>query len=353
MNRKITTKVVKVPTDRPICRSNNFPRLPVLYLELLENKSKIKYDLVNKEYIPKQLPPLQIIQPQEIEEVVEEFKQEDMRQNNSSEIVDDRSSCSDESDNDERLSESCSEIDESVEEEDDGLSSRMKELFSEERRSVKRESIKRENEPPRPPRLSEIANGTHMPKKISEDLDYSLKNLADEEDLKRELMFKFDLLKRSYKSSSIPEFTIHSDYKTMSKSYDSTIRQVNVEGNIESYKSYLITGFYIIEFVLGYYLKFDMEDFTKQQIIGMNKYETLLVELGEKSYIPTGSQWPVEVRLLFMIVVQTAIFMVTKMVFKKVGQDFFGILNGAQAQPGPEAVKRRMKGPDPTLLQNL
>ena len=165
----------------------------------------------------------------------------------------------------------------------------------------------------------------------------------DDEDLKRELLFKFDLLRKSYKNANIPEFSIHSDYSTMQRTYDATIRQVNVDNNIETYKSYLITGFYITEFVLGYWLKFDMQDFTKQQIVNMSKYEHLLIELGEKNYVPEGSKWPVEIRLLFTIIINAAIFIVTKMVMKKIGSNLFNMTEE------PQAPKRRMRGPDVNL----
>ena len=164
--------------------------------------------------------------------------------------------------------------------------------------------------------------------------------------MKRELLFKFDLLRKSYKNANIPEFSIHSDYNTMQRSYDSTIRQVNVDSNIETYKSYLITGFYITEFVLGYWLKFDMQDFTKQQIVNMNKYEHLLIELGEKNYVPEGSKWPVEIRLLFTILINAAIFIITKMVMQKIGSNLFGMMGDDQTQTVP---KRRMRGPDINL----
>jgi hypothetical protein len=175
--------------------------------------------------------------------------------------------------------------------------------------------------------------------------DISRNNTQDDEDLKRELLFKFDLLRKSYKSANIPEFTIHSDYSTMQRTYDSTIRQVNVDSNIETYKSYLITGFYITEFVLGYWLKFDMQDFTKQQIVNMNKYEHLLIELGEKNYVPEGSKWPVEIRLLFTILINAAIFIITKMVMKKIGGSLFGTSDETMQQ----APKRRMRGPEINL----
>ena len=88
-----------------------------------------------------------------------------------------------------------------------------------------------------------------------------------------------------------------------------------------------------------------MQDFTKQQIVNMNKYEHLLIELGEKNYVPEGSKWPVEIRLLFTILINAAIFIITKMVMKKIGGSLFGSQEDFVQQP----PKRRMRGPDVNL----
>jgi hypothetical protein len=137
----------------------------------------------------------------------------------------------------------------------------------------------------------------------------------------------------------------------MLNSYDMAVKQLNIDSNIENYKSYLVTAFYIVEFSFGYWLKFDMQDFTKQQILNMNKYEHLLIELGEKTYVPEGSKWSVEVRLLFTIVINTAIFIITKMVMKKVGSNLFGMMEGLVSSNGGdnggsnEQPVRRMRAP--------
>jgi len=336
--------------------------MPNMYLELIENKTKIKHDLVNQEYVP---PVRQEVregyEAREVREDRERSDDRDRREDDRREgdrregdrreddrreddrregdyrdrLEGERRDGRDgrEGDVDRREGEERERSDREREksvQEDDGLSSRLKELLKDDNKHDKNEE-----EVVYAPRLSEIAGGNFMPKKVIGDVSKAF----DDEDLKRELLFKFDLLRKSYKSTNIPEFSIHSDYATMQRTYDSTIRQVNVDNNIETYKSYLITGFYITEFVLGYWLKFDMQDFTKQQLVNMNKYEHLLIELGEKNYVPEGSKWPVEVRLLFTILINAAIFIVTKMVMKKIGNSMFNV----EEQQAP---KRRMRGPD-------
>ena len=173
------------------------------------------------------------------------------------------------------------------------------------------------------------------------------------EDKKRELLFKFELLKKSYPNSTIPEYTIHTDYSKMEKEYKSSVRKLSLDSSVDNYKTYLIGGFMVTEFLLGNFLGFDMQGFTQQQIVSINSYEKLLIELGEKSYVPSGSNWPVEVRLIFLIIMNAAFFIIGKVIMKKTGSNLMSMLNNLNLPTNTPSVpvvkKRKMKGPNVNL----
>ena len=85
-----------------------------------------------------------------------------------------------------------------------------------------------------------------------------------------------------------------------------------------------------------------MEGFTQQQLLSMSSYDKLLIELGEKSYVPEQSKWPVEIRLLILIVVNAAFFLVSKMIMKKAGDGISKMMNNIKIPPKTE---NKMKGP--------
>jgi hypothetical protein len=142
----------------------------------------------------------------------------------------------------------------------------------------------------------------------------------------------------------------------MKKSYETTLRRLSLDSSVDGYKQFLIGGFLAAEFVVGNWLNFDMKGFTQQQIVQMNKYERLLIELGEKSYVPEESRWPVELRLLSMIIMNAAFFVLSKMIAKKSGANLLGMFNNMSGglnnvvnnQPNNKkpVKKNRMKGPD-------
>jgi len=443
---KSKINVIKVPNEtvNQPPKAMEFPRMPRMYLELIENKEKIKPTLVNKEYDPDEVATVtsESKRPQnfnsqddedlddedddniEIEldnqEDGEEFEEddiqeeenildeeEDIRNDGDIEDLEDPEDPEDEEEAEDEEEENTNEeglrvpppqvrdqnfiddnesfVDEDEENDQEDEKSRngplpgfplfagnrnlrenmqMPNYNNDENESVhsgqsrksirltREESIKKNQVREKlkeilrdPPKLSELEQrGEVKTKKTIPNMTGT--SIEEEDELKRELLYKFELVKRSYKNVDIPEFNMHSDYKNMNRTYENTLRRVSLDSNVDTYRNYLIAGFMLMEYILGYWLKFDMAGFTQQQILNMNQYERLLIELGEKSYVPDSKKWPVEVRLLGMIILNAVIFIVAKMIMTKTGTSLFGLMNAQQSEFQKNKPKRKMKGPN-------
>ena len=219
----------------------------------------------------------------------------------------------------------------------------------------------KQNQPVKPPAptLAELeAKGQFQHKQELRDINHVPLAEHEEEDKKRELIFKYNILRKSYPeaAATIPEYTVLSDYREMTKNYDDTVRRLSLDSTVNSYKQYLFWGFMAVEYIFGKFLGFDMAGFTQQQMVSLPNYEKLLIELGEKSYVPSGSRWPVEIRLLFMIILNAAFFIVGKMIMKSTGANIMNMMPTQSGSGGgaggatshaqqPQKPKRRMQGP--------
>lgn len=405
--QKPKINIIKVPNEN---NNNNkpqtqFPRMPRMYLELIENKDKIKPNMVNKEYDPDEVATVVSsnfqnesrfdVKPNIIEEktnIIQEsqsilesesihhssrIEESSIQQSNQSESFksSDESPYESESvtsqsshsksqtsaENDDEISISSSNENQSQQDNSEKESSIKSSVSSSSKKSqfnnisssiVNKSEIKQTTTREKlkeilknPPKLSDLEKkGFVKTQKHIPNIETNT-SIEEEDELKRELLYKFDLLKRSYKNVEIPDFTIHSDYKNMNKTYENTLRRVSLDTNVENYKNYMIAGFMLIEYLLSAWFKFDMSGFTQQQIINMNQYERLLIELGEKSYVPTDKQWPVELRLLGMILLNAVIFIIARIIIKKTGTNLFGLINTANSNVNTSPKKRKMKGP--------
>lgn len=390
--------IVKIPlsnSEKHKDYPQTFKLMPILYLELIENKNKIKQDLINKNYVPPTNINVLKSMNVETEKMEPEKKEKSVKiekgsKHSTPSITDSSPSVNEkndkkskaistsESEKEKDSSSSSTNSDTNSEKDNksvssDNLSDRLKELLQKkESTDSKSKSVSAKSSPhskftpydkyKSTEVVKPVPTLAELEKKGQFSQNHELRNIDhipmaeyDEDDKKRELMFKFELLKKSYKNPGIPvpDVTIHTNLNEMQKIYDGTVRHLSLDSTVDSYKNYLVCGFMITEYFFGSFLGFDMEGFSRQQMVNMHSYEKLLIELGEKSYMPSGSKWPVELQLLFLIVVNAGMFIIGKMVSHKIGTNLMGMINNAKTNGNVnenpqyfQRPKRKMKGPD-------
>ena len=113
----------------------------------------------------------------------------------------------------------------------------------------------------------------------------------------------------------------------MNEKYETTLRHLTLDSTVDNYRNYLVMGFLLFETVFGYLLKLDLSGFASQQIMKMDQYNRLLLELGAKSYQPSGKEMPVEWRLLSLVAMNGCIFVVAKIINNRTNIDILQIMN--------------------------
>lgn len=281
----VEIEIVRIPIadEKRFGPEPKFNKMPILYLELLENKSKIKPELVNKPYEP----PKSTIEPTSFDQNI---------------------------------------------------------------KSVVTDGADRTTQPANqqptvktPPTLEEIQ--VNHPNEVILRKEYKYPQTEDEETVKRrnEVYFQYQVLKRMHPSAPIPEFTMYSDPELLAQKYEMLAKKLSLDASVENWKRYMIIFVMGVEVVLGK-MAFDVEGFAQQQLIQMNTYDSLLVEMAEKSYTPNGkSKWPVEARLMMMLTVNMAMFIISKMIQKRTGTNLLGSIN--QQFGSTSTTEHIMRGP--------
>ena len=174
---------------------------------------------------------------------------------------------------------------------------------------------------------------------------------------KEEYLWRFRILRKKYKNPAtpIPDFNEHSDLTMMKTKYDQTIKELYLDDTVESYRSYLVGGFMLIEFGCTQFAGIDLGGFTSHQMRMMHKYDMMLIELGEKSYNTWSSDLPVEIRLMGFVLFQAGVFYLGKIVAANFGGTVSELFQGMTGQPPPRSVaegtgdeppkKKKMRGP--------
>lgn len=174
------------------------------------------------------------------------------------------------------------------------------------------------------------------------------------DDKKRDILFNLDMLRKKYPqhAQTIPMLNMQTPYTEVKHVYELELRKLRIDNDVGNYRQYLMGGFMLIEYILGRFLRLDLEGFTQQQIVNMQQYEIFLIEIGEKNYVPNSKKWPVEVRLLFFIIIQAGLFTVSKLILHKTGSNLLSMFNTV-INPPQNNKNKRMKRPDIDIENDL
>ncbi len=179
------------------------------------------------------------------------------------------------------------------------------------------------------PSASQILSGGILPppingpKHISENPSpQELKEINQREDL----LFKFGLLRRYYREVKIPDFDNHTDISVLRVEYERLVRQLKLDEAVENYKKYMTMGFMIMEWAIKNFLNFDeIDGYAANQALSMNKYEKILIQIGEQQTFDPNKQWSPLFNLIFAIGSNTVIFVFHKMCLRGAGNS--GLMN--------------------------
>ncbi|HSA76082.1 MAG TPA: hypothetical protein VLE02_00935 [Nitrosarchaeum sp.] len=334
MSRNIKYRIVLLPREHELkAREIKFPKLNDLFLHLIENKSKLKPGL----------PPVTeqvIIQKKSTEKKDTEKKDE---------VVDEE--IEEETEDEEAPLEIKKKLKPEkkppkLEEEDDLVQALGESEDEENEDEADEESDEDEIE-------EEVDEEKEDDEEKEEEVEDPYAGLTEEQRIEAETedyRRKFRILKRKYPHPSveIPDFTEYSDLPSMKRKYVQIEQELGLDDNIETARAVLFASFLIIE-VAAVQMDIDLRGFTKSQMAMIDKYEKMLVEIGEKPYYSWTSNLPVEVKLAGFVLLQAFLFFIAKIVAEKYGErigEFFSMIFGIRT---PEKKKKKkMRGPSVT-----
>jgi hypothetical protein len=166
---------------------------------------------------------------------------------------------------------------------------------------------------------------------------------------------KYQILQKSwpeYRFPNLDESLVFSKPQMIIDSYTTSIERIQIDMDVSQYKIALIIMFLVIEVVCVKFLGFDAGGYTLSQIKAMNRYEKLLIEIGERKLLAGGDSWPPEVKILFIGLFNCGLFILMKYLSSILGPQlisyispivnglFSGVLDTSKAATLPDEIPK-------------
>ena len=205
-----------------------------------------------------------------------------------------------------------------------------------------------------PPRESAFQGGSG----VSNRPDYSKLTRDQYIYIRSEFKVKFGILRSTYPQWNVIEPHDSLTLDQVHDLYDHYIKQILISRETGNYKTYMVIFLMVIEVIGVKFLKLNMSGYTMSQLKIMNRYDSLFMELGEKWLVSGGSNWPVEVRIVMMMLFNAVIFLVVRYLCSWMGMDGLsdtlqnlidGMLNGPSMLNSSGPIGSSNPIPDPPI----
>ena len=280
-NESVLAKEVQSIDGKEVIKSDqeNPPKMnsKTLYLELLEEKTKVRKELRGKETL--------------FEQTEEETEKEDEK---------------------EEETEKEEEKEEKIEKEEEKESKR--EIPNQEKSETTKEGNFIDNPP-----LSDL-----LPKEEKQQQEDNFA-LEEKETAERRsyLSFKKEALKIIYPDEFIPDFSEYEDPQRMDRELKLLTNKLSLCSSIDWWKKLIIIFMMSVEVFLSYF-SINVDGFSKFQLKNISVYDEYLVEIEEKKREKSGEhKIDVHWRLFGMMLFNVVFFIVGKMILEKTGFSIF------------------------------
>jgi hypothetical protein len=151
--------------------------------------------------------------------------------------------------------------------------------------------------------------------------DYVNMDMAMQNEMHIQFRVKFGTIRSNYPQYNIQEPPETSSLDVKHNWYESYVRQIVIAMNSNQWMMYLFIALLAIEVIGIKVLHLNFSGFLKSQLRIMGRYQTLLVELGEKYYTGSGSSWSVESKIAFLCLGNAVVFIVVRYLASHLGEN--------------------------------
>lgn len=164
--------------------------------------------------------------------------------------------------------------------------------------------------------------------------DYSTLSPVEVAAIRAEFRVRYGLIKKEHPEITIPAIAEDAPLENLYVEFSRFVRHIRIANSnkTKGIKLALIACHCVIEVVLTKGLKWrQAEGYARKEIARMNKYETLIIQLGARDIESAESTpWSLELQIIWMAGLNAAIFIGLKLLSTLVGIDISdGMLDGA------------------------